>query len=306
MMKQKNNLIRSPLHYNGNKASIVREILDIVDNNWINFVEPFGGTGIVGLNSNAKNLVINDLNLDLISIIKYLKSFEDDELKKLLVTIKKYKLSTDLIENYSIKRISDGTKGYKNINKDGYQLLKKRFSKDKNISDLFLLINYSFNRMIRFNQENEFNVPVGKSDFSARQLKYLIDYKTALNNKNTKLYSEDYRKIVKKFNFSNTFFYFDPPYLNGNAQYNANWTEEDEINLYNFIDEKVESGMTFALSNTVFSNGKENLILKKWAKKYKTYNIEKKYSKTSYNKKNRYDAKEILVVGGALWEQKMD
>ena len=298
MKNQKNNLTRSPLHYNGNKYDIANQILDIIDMKHSRIIEIFSGTAIISLNSQTRAIWLNDNDDNLLALIIFIKNFNDNDEKEIIELTNKYKLTSDM-NNFKEFRINNGTKGYSNNNKIGYLKLRERYnnSKKKSILELFILINYSFNRMIRFNKKGEFNVPVGKGDWSIRQKQYVYKFKELLNSKKIKITNKDFRKIYKKFS-TDDFIYIDPPYLNGTAQYNSNWTIKDEEDLYIMIKYFQDEGIKFALSNTIFMNGKENLLLKRLLKEntFKIFNIEKHYSKTSYNKKNRYDAKEILVT----------
>ncbi|MCR4941352.1 MAG: DNA adenine methylase, partial [Campylobacter sp.] len=52
-------MIVSPLNYPGNKARILKYLVPIFPQ-CNNFVDVFCGSGIVGLNSNSKNIILND------------------------------------------------------------------------------------------------------------------------------------------------------------------------------------------------------------------------------------------------------
>ena len=290
---------RSPLHYNGNKYSIAYNILEIIGNKK-RIIEPFGGTGIVSLNSSAEFVWINDTNHKLVQLIKFIKKINKNKIASLIDKTNKYGLTSDLNEREN-ERISNGTKGYSLLNKKGFIRMRDDYNKKNDIELLFLLVNYSFNRMIRFNSNNKFNVPVGKGDFSSRQVKYLTDYSKMLNTKETKITNVDYKSVMNRAT-QRDFVYIDPPYLNGNAQYNRFWDKNDEIELYKEIDKLDKSGIKFALSNTIYNNGILNTILNEWINKnnYRVISIKKKYSKTNYNKKNRYDAKEIIVTNEVM------
>lgn len=295
MKKLKKDFKRSPLHYNGNKFDIVDQILEIIDN-FEEIVELFSGTGIVSLNSSANKVWLNDIDENLTNLMKFIKEFSQKDRQIILEITEKYKLTSDM-NKFSDLRINNGTHGYSKINKEGFLNLRKSYNDNKAIHKLFLLSNYSFNRMIRFNNKNEFNVPVGKGDWSLRQVKYLNEFQKMLNSKKTKITNLDFREMSKLVN-KNQFIYIDPPYLNGCAQYNSIWSEKEELDLYKIIEDFDKKNIKFAFSNTVFSNDKENVFLTKWIKKtnFKVIKIKKLYSKTSYNKKNRYDAVEVLIT----------
>ena len=295
MKNLKKDLVRSPLHYNGNKFNIADQILKKIDGEYNCWLEPFGGTGIIGLNSKSKKVIINDIDFKLIELLKYIKKINENEFKKILNLTEKYKLTSDL-NSLNKSRINNGNNGYSKLNKKGYLKLRDDFLNKGEIQKLFLLLNYSFNRMIRFNNEGKFNVPVGKGDWSKKQKEYTIQYSKKLNEKKVKFLNLDFKKSIKNLDSKSTLIYLDPPYLNGIAQYNKKWNHILEKELYVFLEKLNEKGYKFALSNTIFLNGKKNELLNQFSKKFKIHFINKKYNKTSYNKKERYDAKEILVT----------
>ena len=63
-------------------------------------------------------------------------------------------------------------------NKDGYLELRKLYNSEKNPLDLFVLVAYSFNHQIRFNNSHEFNNPFGKarSCFNEHMKNNLLDF----------------------------------------------------------------------------------------------------------------------------------
>ena len=58
-------------------------------------------------------------------------------------------------------------------NKEAYGRMKRDFN-ESSIADLYvlyLLLIYGFNRMLRFNKNGDFNLPVGNVDFNANVVK---------------------------------------------------------------------------------------------------------------------------------------
>ena len=94
--------------------------------------------------------------------------------------------------------------------------------------------------------------------------------------------------------------YCDPPYLITTATYNENggWTENDERDLLELLDNLNDRGVRFALSNVFESKGKSNDILKEWAKKYTVHYIDANYGSCNYQKKkkNENDTIEVLIT----------
>lgn len=111
---------------------------------------------------------------------------------------------------------------------------------------------YAFNNDIRFNSSGEFNLPIGKTDLNK------------MNVMKVKAYIEKINKIDAEFicmDFNNTklldyvaeadFIYMDPPYLVGDAVYNASWDNKTEYLLMDFLDKLLELKKNFALSNVM-------------------------------------------------------
>ena len=94
----------------------------------------------------------------------------------------------------------------------------------------------------------------------------------------------------------NDFVYCDPPYLITVASYNENggWGEQAEIDLLAKLDALDKAGVKFGLSNVFESKGKENTILKEWAKGYTVHYLDHTYSNCSYHKKDK-QSKDIEV-----------
>jgi site-specific DNA-adenine methylase len=163
----------------------------------------------------------------------------------------------------------------------------------KPVEILFALCIYGFNHYIRFNKKGEYNVPVGKVDFSSSLYKKTMEFTVALKKKEFELQNVNFRetKIQKDF-----FYYFDPPYMITNAPYNQFWTEKDDSDLLNLLDDLNKQDIQFALSNVFFSNGKTNHQLVDWAKKYNTHIMQRQYRNANYRRHNRTLTKEVLIT----------
>lgn len=88
-------------------------------------------------------------------------------------------------------------------NKKAYEQMRSDFnesSKD-NMSILYLLLIYGFNRMLRFNKRGDFNLPVGNVDFNSNVVSALENYFQEVKNKKPKWYNLDYKVFLKKSNY---------------------------------------------------------------------------------------------------------
>lgn len=286
-------MIRNPLSYPGNKNKLLKEIIpELFECD--SFVDVFSGSGVVGVNSFSKELILNDINLWAIKIIKtlYTESFEN----------LKFEIE-NRITDYDLTYTRQHDRGYykeykheglSRYNKEGYQKLKKHFNETHDIYDLIVLQIYGFNHYIRFNKKGMFNVPVGKVDFSNSIHDDLKLFMERIKQKEITFLNKDFRDESLYTN-EKSFYYFDPPYLVTTAPYNGEWDEKTEIDLLNLIDRLNERGIKFALSNVFLSNGKENVILKEWSKKYTVIILKRQYRNANYQKVNVTDSIEVLI-----------
>ena len=175
--------------------------------------------------------------------------------------------------------------------------MRKDFNENKsNYELLYTMLIYGFNRMLRFNNKGDFNLPVGNVDLNQNVIKSLENYFKFCRNNELHFYTSDFREFLSGFEFKkNDFIYLDPPYLISNSEYNKLWTEKDEIDLLNILDELNAKGVRFAISNMVNQKGKTNDIFIKWASKYKIYDIESNYINYHNNTINNL-SKEVVVV----------
>jgi DNA adenine methylase len=178
-------------------------------------------------------------------------------------------------------------------NETGYKNLRKEYNEHKKPLDLFVLVAFSFNHQIRFNNSHEFNNPFGRerSSFNATMRQNLVRF--ILRIKEINIEFSDF--CFNDFDFSNfginDFVYCDPPYLITTGTYNdgkrgfKGWTEKEEEELLNLLDDLNGKNIKFALSNVLEHKGKSNKILKTWINNnpnYKINFIDYNYSNSNY------------------------
>jgi len=297
----KEEIIRSPLFYTGDKYKLIKELKQYFPNKIRNFYEPFVGGGSVFLNVEADYYFENDINTYVIQLHKYLSSFEssDDLLKILFSIIKKYKLSC----SYKNDVISQELKNkyiktyYAKYNAESYKKMKNDYnnSDKKDTSVLYLLLIYGFNRMIRFNSKNKFNLPVGNVDFNDNVYKALTNYINFVNKKNIEWSNTDYLEFIKNKKLTEfDFVYVDPPYLITSSEYNKLWSQQDDDNLLDLLDFFTLKRVKFALSNVINYKGKENTKLLEWSNKYNIYPVKSNY--INYHDNSVKSFKEVLIT----------
>ena len=180
-------------------------------------------------------------------------------------------------------------------NKDGFNRLKADYNANHTTNKLVALLIYGFNHYLRFNSQGEFNVPVGKVDLSQSIYTNLQQFVTFIKTKVIETSTLDFRE-EQLYRNENALFYFDPPYLITTAPYNMQWGETEERELLELLDRLDQEHKSFALSNVLLSNGKENHILKEWAAKYNIHRLKRQYRNANYQKVNITDTIEVLIT----------
>lgn len=298
---KKEKVYRSPFFYTGDKYKLINELKNYFPKEIDKFIEPFVGGGSVFLNSNAKSFYENDIDKNIMSIHNFLSSFSstDDLLNILFSKIEEYNFSC----SYKGKTVPQELKSkyvktyFAKHNADSYKKLKEKYnaSDRSDIADLYLLLIYGFNRMLRFNQKGEFNLPVGNVDFNQNVVEALTNYVNLTNQKKIYWSNEDYKSFLSKIvTTENDFIYLDPPYLITSSEYNKFWKQKDDDELYSLLDEFTKKKIRFALSNVVTYKGKENIKLLKWAKKYNVYPVKSNY--INYHDNSIKSFSEVLIT----------
>ena len=296
--------VKSPLNYTGGKYKILNQIIPIFPKNLDLFVDLFSGGSNVGVNVNAKRIVCVDKQKEIIRVMDLFKKYEDgyiiDTLEKI---INKYELSNSLLNGYEVYNCTSD-KGLGGYNKNKYIQLRTDYNKIKEDSAdkdfLFLtLIIYGFNNQIRFNSSGEFNMPVGKRDFNNSLRKNLKSFINVLKTKNIEFINSDFREIAIETT-DNTLVYCDPPYFLGTASYNENggWTEQDEMDLLNYLSFLDSKGIKFALSNVIEHKGAKHKLLEAWINEhnYKIHFIKCDYNNSNYHKQEGNITKTVEVL----------
>lgn len=293
---------RSPLFYVGDKYKLITEIKTHFPDNIGRLIEPFVGGGSVFMNVDANEFLLNDIDSFVISIHKMLCSYVDREeefFKEFFDIVKKYNLSLSYRENTVPKELKESfPKTYfAKYNKEAYSKLRDDFNKGgkQDIMQLYALLIYGFNRMLRFNKKGDFNLPVGNVDFNQNTYNAIVDYFTILKEKNTVWYNEDFRVFLNNIDYrEDDLIYLDPPYLITFSEYNKLWNEETERALLNLLDDLNKRNIKFAISNVTHYKGKVNNLFLEWSKHYNSFPIKSNY--ISFNDNTVKNFNEVLVT----------
>ena len=295
-------MIRSPLFYVGDKYKLVSQLKKLFPDNISDYVEPFYGGGSSQLQINADRYYLNDIDENIINLHRLLLSYannQDEFFEIIFQIINEYNLSCSFKEDIiplDLKKSFPKTY-YSKYNKGSYFRLRDDYNKEeyKNYFKLYLLLIYGFNHMIRFNSNNQFNLPVGNVDFNKNVYEALINYFDLQKNRDIGLYSMDFEEFIIGLNLRhNSFVYLDPPYLISMSEYNKLWTEKTELRLYKLLDFLNNKGVRFGITNLVYHKGKTNDIFLEWSKKYPAIKIDSNYISFNDNT-NKKDSVELYV-----------
>lgn len=276
--------LKSPLNYVGGKYKLLPQLLEYFPKEINTFVDMFSGGFNVGINVDSKKTICNDINSFIIDLYKEL-----------------YKEPINNVLGHIQNRIDEY--GLSKENEESFKKFRIYYNKTKNPIDLYTLSCYSFNYQFRFNNDKEYNNPFGRnrSQFSENMRNNLILFTEKLKNMNIEFFSEQFDKLNLEGLTEKDFVYCDPPYLITTGSYNdgnrgfKDWKEEEELKLYDMLDNLNDKHIKFALSNVIEHKGKENKLLKEWSKKYKVIYLTSDYSNSSYNTK-RDKSIEVLIV----------
>ena len=257
------------MNYTGGKYKLLPQILPLFPKETGTFVDLFTGGGNIAVNIDAKRIIANDFEPNVIGIYK---SFQNtfgnvDELISVIEkTISEYGLTIDNAEAFN--RFRDDYNRYKTQGTD----ISDKLPYDISIM-LYILICYSFNHQFRFNSRGEFNMPFGKdrSQWNDTMKKNLTNFHKAITEKEIIFTNKDNEK--------------------------DGWNSQCERDLLNLLDTLDSKGIRFALSNVMFSKGKTNDILIKWSGKYNVHHLDYTYQNCNYHTKDKESkADEILVT----------
>jgi len=281
---------KSPLNYIGGKYKLLPQILPLFPTKINNFVDLFCGGCNVGINVNANKFYFND---NLTYLIEMYKTFQMKSLDETLWHIEKR------IDEFDLSL----------TNEDGYKKLREKYNTHKNPLDLFVLIAYSFNHQIRFNNSHGFNNPFGRerSSFNPTMRQNLENFIIEIKENDVNFSNLDFEDFDFDSFGDNDFVYADPPYLITCGTYNdgkrgfKGWSEKEERLLLEKLDDLDNRGIKFALSNVLKHKGKENEILNNWIdqnSKYKVNYLNFDYSNSNYQTiiRHRSSTVEILVT----------
>jgi DNA adenine methylase len=243
-----------PFKIQGIKSKLIPLIKSVVDiNDTTLWIEPFMGSGVVGLNIAPKNAIFADLNPHIINFYNSLKNGS---------------INSDIVRSFLVENGDQMSK----TGIEHYYFLRKRFNQNHDPLDFLFLNRSCFNGMIRFNKKNDFNVPWGhKPNRFAKayvtkivnQVKH-FEYMIKLNN--WTFICLPFEETISMAD-SNSFIYCDPPYIGRHVDYFDSWDENNELALKTLLE---STNAKFLLSTWDNNQYRHNPYLTTiWANFYK-------------------------------------
>lgn len=254
------------------------------------------------MNVRCNAFLLNDIDPNIVTIHRLLKKYSvnsDEFFRKANKMIYEYGFSRSYTEDIVPQEVKNKFKKtyYAKFNDGFYRQLREDYNAEK-VKDplkLYLLLIYGFNRMIRFNSNGDFNVPVGNVDFNKNVVASLEEYFDWANSSHIKWSTKDCAKFLDTIEFhKDDFVYMDPPYLITFSEYNKLWNPAKEEEMLKRLDSIHKNGIKFAVSNVTHYKGRTNSLFLDWSKKYKSHKVKSNY--ISYHDNSIKDFQEVLVT----------
>lgn len=286
---EKTKYICSPMNYIGGKYKLLPQIIPLFPKEIKTFIDLFCGGCNVGINISAQKIVFND---NLSYLIDLYRTFAQEHSDAVFTHIE------SRIEQFNLSL----------FNEEGYKNLRNTYNTERNPLDLFVLIAYSFNHQIRFNNSHEFNNPFGKnrSSFNSKMRQNLSEFLARLKELKHEFTCYNFDDFDLSSYGEKDFIYCDPPYLITTGTYNdgkrgfTGWNIENEHKLLNILLELNDKNVKFGLSNVITHKGKTNECLIRWIQEnnFHVIHLNKSYSNSNYHTSNKdcQGTQEVLIT----------
>lgn len=283
-------VIIPPIKSQGIKTKLVPWIEDLIyksgESLSCNWIEPFFGTGVVGLNSplHGRHLA-GDTNPHIIAFYQGLKEGTIDEFKMRRYLEAEAELLSTADEN-----------GYAH-----YREVRDRFNHEHSPYDFIFLSRSGFNGMMRFNHKGEWNIPFCKKPhrFSPAYITKICNQvakvRTIVQRKDWIFENVTFDKLISQAG-ENDLIYCDPPYYGRYVDYYNGWTEEDEALLYRLL---AHTKAKFILSTWHHNEFRSNDMIERYWNRFNVMTKEHFYHSGGHIE-NRHAVVEALVYNFEL------
>ena len=279
-------IIIPPIKSQGIKTKLVPWINDIISQSGLdlckaNWVEPFFGTGVVGLNAQVGGLrIVGDSNPH---IINFYNGIKDGVITSF--NMREY------LEREGAVLASADEEGYAH-----YRDVRDRFNKEHSPFDFIFLSRAGFNGMMRFNKKGEWNIP-----FCKKPDRFAPAYVTKICNQvaNVQRVIQRYQWEFCNQNFMETIkrakegdiIYCDPPYYGRYVDYYNGWSLDDEKALFDALK---HTPAHFILSTWHHNEFRKNDMMERFWNEFNVATQEHFYHGGGH-RENRHPMVEALV-----------
>lgn len=204
----KERFIASAFNYVGGKYKLLTQLFPLFPKDISIALDLFCGGANVGININAKEIILNDSLSELTELYQNLQQKNPQRIfNTIWHIIDEFKLSNTAKYGHEFYQCNSA-KGLSNYNKKPFLALRKHYNQTKNPFELFVLIIFAFNNQIRFNAKGEFNLPCEKRDFNKNMQEKLKLFITKSQNTKITIFNKDFRKFPLEMLDSKSFVYF--------------------------------------------------------------------------------------------------
>lgn len=264
---------------------VCRSGLDLKAANWI---EPFFGTGVVGMNAPiGGRRIVGDSNPH---IIDFYKSVQDGTVTP--QSMREYlQREGDLLER-------SGDDGYEH-----YRLVKDRFNVSHSPFDFIFLSRTGFNGMMRFNRKGEWNIPFCKKPnrFAPAYITKVCNQVKAvgevIRENEWEFRNRDFTETIREAKLGDLI-YCDPPYYGRYVDYYNGWTEDNERQLFEALR---DTEAHFILSTWHHNEFRANDMMDKYWGRFNVATQEHFYHSGAHIE-NRHAMTEALVYNFEIEE----
>lgn len=286
-------VIVPPIKSQGIKTKLVPWINDLILQSGIDlgnatWIEPFFGTGVVGLNAPIKgNHIVGDSNPHLINLYNGIKDGN----------ITQFNMRAYLEHESKMLETADEN-GYAY-----YREVKNRFNREHSPFDFIFLSRAGFNGMMRFNKRGEWNIPFCKKPnrfapaYVSKICNQIASAEKVIHKGNWQFLNQNFLDTINMAQ-EGDIIYCDPPYFGRYVDYYNGWTEEDEETLYNAL---VNTPAHFILSTWHHNEFRENDMMDRFWNHFNVMTQEHFYHGGGHIE-NRHPMVEALVYNFELEE----
>ena len=286
-------VIVPPIKSQGIKTKLVPWINDLILQSGIDlenatWIEPFFGTGVVGLNAPIKgNHIVGDSNPHLINLYNGIKDGN----------VTQFNMRAYLEHESKMLETADEN-GYAY-----YREVKNRFNREHSPFDFIFLSRAGFNGMMRFNKRGEWNIPFCKKPnrfapaYVSKICNQIASAEKVIHKGNWQFLNQNFLDTINMAQ-EGDIIYCDPPYFGRYVDYYNGWTEEDEETLYNAL---VNTPAHFILSTWHHNEFRENDMMDRFWNHFNVMTQEHFYHGGGHIE-NRHPMVEALVYNFELEE----